>query len=97
MLYPHRRVFSGLIIVSAALLAACSAPAPVVEEQTETVVLLSSWNEGPSKAAIVDFVERVTDPQSSDYVPEPERIATFDNDGYPVGGAAHVLPALLRH
>ena len=81
MLNPHRSVLSGLIIVSAAFLAACSAPAPVVEKPTETVVLLPSWNEGASKAAIIDFVARVTDPQSPDYVPEPERIATFDNDG----------------
>jgi len=30
---------------------------------------------------MVDFVVRVTDPASPDFVPEPERIAVFDNDG----------------
>ena len=42
---------------------------------------LASWNEGPRKQAIVDFVERVADPDSADYVPPAERIAAFDNDG----------------
>jgi phosphoglycolate phosphatase-like HAD superfamily hydrolase len=42
---------------------------------------LPSWNEGASKQSIVDFVTRVTDPASPDFVTEPERIATFDNDG----------------
>ncbi|MEM7240392.1 MAG: haloacid dehalogenase-like hydrolase, partial [Pseudomonadota bacterium] len=42
---------------------------------------MPSWNEGPSKAAIVAFVETVTDPGSSDYVTPADRIAVFDNDG----------------
>ncbi len=42
---------------------------------------LPSWNDGKSKLAIIQFVERVTDEQSPDFVPVPERIATFDNDG----------------
>jgi phosphoserine phosphatase len=42
---------------------------------------LPSWNEGPTKAAIVGFVDKVTKQGSPDFVPEPERIATFDNDG----------------
>lgn len=42
---------------------------------------LPSWNEGAPKKAIIDFVARVTRSGSPDFVPEPERIATFDNDG----------------
>ena len=42
---------------------------------------LPSWNEGGIKAAILDYVARVTTEGSSDFVPEAERIATFDNDG----------------
>jgi phosphoglycolate phosphatase-like HAD superfamily hydrolase len=42
---------------------------------------LSSWNEGAIKAAILDFVQRVTTEGSPDYVLPSERIATFDNDG----------------
>ena len=43
--------------------------------------VLPSWNEGTAKQAIVDFVKRVTSKDSPDFVPGPQRIATFDNDG----------------
>lgn len=42
---------------------------------------LPSWNDGATKKAITDFVAAVTTPGSPDFVPPPERIATFDNDG----------------
>jgi phosphoglycolate phosphatase-like HAD superfamily hydrolase len=42
---------------------------------------LPSWNDGAAKQAIVDFVEAVTTEGGADFVPQPERIATFDNDG----------------
>jgi hypothetical protein len=42
---------------------------------------LGSWNDTPTRAAIVDFVERVTTAGGPDYVPAGERVATFDNDG----------------
>jgi hypothetical protein len=42
---------------------------------------LPSWNETPSKKAIVEFVRTVTDKSSPNYVPPEQRIATFDNDG----------------
>jgi phosphoserine phosphatase len=42
--------------------------------------LLPSWNEGAAKTAILGFVESVSRPGAS-YVPPPERIAAFDNDG----------------
>jgi len=42
---------------------------------------LPSWNDGPAKQAIVDFVHTVTDPSNPGYVSELDRIATFDNDG----------------
>ncbi len=42
---------------------------------------LASWNEGPAKSAIFDFVARVTDERSTDFVPVARRIAVFDNDG----------------
>jgi len=42
---------------------------------------LASWNDGAAKQAIIDFVKRVTTEDSPDFVPVPERIATFDNDG----------------
>jgi phosphoglycolate phosphatase-like HAD superfamily hydrolase len=42
---------------------------------------LPSWNDAGAQRAIVAFVERVTDEASPDFVPAPERIAAFDNDG----------------
>jgi len=42
---------------------------------------LPSWRQTPSKQAIVEFVAVVTDPGSAEFVPEPGRIAVFDNDG----------------
>jgi phosphoserine phosphatase len=42
---------------------------------------LPSWNDGPTKQSIVSFVEKVTKAGSPSFVPVPERIATFDNDG----------------
>ncbi len=47
----------------------------------QTVDPLPSWNDGRAKESIVAFVDKVTKPGSTDFVPEPERIATFDNDG----------------
>ena len=42
---------------------------------------LPSWNDGNAKQSIVEFVAKVTDEGSPDFVPPPERIAVFDNDG----------------
>lgn len=42
---------------------------------------LPSWNRGATRSAIVNFVTAVTTAGSPDFVPAPERIATFDNDG----------------
>ncbi|SHL62844.1 haloacid dehalogenase-like hydrolase [Chitinophaga jiangningensis] len=41
---------------------------------------LPSWNEGPVKQSIIQFVHAVTTP-GTDFVPPADRIATFDNDG----------------
>jgi phosphoserine phosphatase len=42
---------------------------------------LPSWNDGPARRAIVNFVAKVTQEGSSDFVPPAERVAVFDNDG----------------
>lgn len=42
---------------------------------------LPSWNDGVAKKAIMDFVTGVTREGGANFVPVPERIATFDNDG----------------
>ena len=42
---------------------------------------LPSWNDGPTKQAILAFVRAVTDVGGPYYLPPAERIAVFDNDG----------------
>ena len=42
---------------------------------------LHSWNEGPTKKSIVQFVKDVSTIGSPKFVPQAERIAVFDNDG----------------
>ena len=62
-----------LVMVTAVMLAITPAMA-----QTDP---LPSWNDSAPKKSIVAFVEKVTKEGSPDFVPVPERIATFDNDG----------------
>jgi phosphoglycolate phosphatase-like HAD superfamily hydrolase len=42
---------------------------------------LPSWNDGPTKQSILDFVARVTKEGGPDYVAPKDRLATIDNDG----------------
>jgi phosphoglycolate phosphatase-like HAD superfamily hydrolase len=42
---------------------------------------LPSWNDGPTKKAIVEFVQMTTDKASPKFVAPEARIATFDQDG----------------
>ncbi len=42
---------------------------------------LPSWNEGASKKAIIQFVDKVKNNNAKEFVPTNERIAVFDNDG----------------
>jgi phosphoglycolate phosphatase-like HAD superfamily hydrolase len=42
---------------------------------------LPSWRDGAAVEAVVDGIASIVDPSSSSFVPEVERIATFDNDG----------------
>ncbi|MDZ4656027.1 MAG: HAD family hydrolase [Bythopirellula sp.] len=67
------QVFSVLV-----LLALCANSA-----LAQTADPLPSWNDGPAKKAILDFVDRVTYESDDDgyYVPPAKRIAVFDNDG----------------
>jgi phosphoserine phosphatase len=42
---------------------------------------LGSWNDGPAKQAIIEFVKATTTQGSPQFVQPEERIATFDQDG----------------
>jgi phosphoglycolate phosphatase-like HAD superfamily hydrolase len=64
------------VLAALLLLAACATtdakPAPDP---------LPSWNDGPAKQAILEFVRVTTDTASDSFVPAEERIAVFDQDG----------------
>jgi len=62
-------------ILALAVLLAGSAPALAQSDA------LPSWNDGPAKQAIVDFVHATTTEGAPKFVPPAERIATFDQDG----------------
>jgi hypothetical protein len=69
----------GVIAAFFGLAAAFSLVAPVnVAAQTDP---LPSWNDGPAKTAIIDFVRATTDMASPKFVLPEARIATFDQDG----------------
>ena len=63
------------LMVAVGVALACAQSQPVVKDP------LPSWNDTAPRKAIVAFVEKVTKEGSPDFVPVPERIATFDNDG----------------
>jgi phosphoserine phosphatase len=54
---------------------------PTAAPAQTTATPLASWNDGPAKQAILDFVRATTDRASANYVPPAERIVTFDQDG----------------
>lgn len=72
----HRRaVLATLLVSTAAAIPFSTFPALAQDDP------LPSWNDGPAKTAITEFVAKVTREGSPDFVPAPQRIATFDNDG----------------
>ena len=80
--------FSGInrraLLSTLAVLPALCAPFLSISAPAQTTVssgALPSWNDGPAKQAILDFVRVTTDPASPKLVSPEERIATFDQDG----------------
>jgi len=66
------------ILATVLVVVGCGAPAI---ETVPTADPLPSWSDGAPRAAILDFVARVTDANGVDFVAPAERIAVFDNDG----------------
>src|SRR6266508_6337184 len=70
---PVLSMVAGVLVLAASLTLAAQ-----VLAQTDP---LPSWNDGPAKKAIVEFVQATTTHGSPKFVPPAERIATFDQDG----------------
>jgi phosphoglycolate phosphatase-like HAD superfamily hydrolase len=75
----RRALLSTLAVVRALSAPFLSVSAPA--QTTASSGALPSWNDGPAKQAILDFVRVTTHPASPKLVPPEERIATFDQDG----------------
>jgi phosphoglycolate phosphatase-like HAD superfamily hydrolase len=74
----RRALVSSLVLLPALSTTLLSAP---VRAQTTPDEVLASWNDGPAKQAILDFVHATTAQGSPKFVPAEDRIATFDQDG----------------
>ncbi|WP_438748315.1 HAD family hydrolase [Pararhizobium sp. O133] len=55
--------------------------APVTSQGFAQEDMLPSWNETSTKAAILQFIAKITKQGGPDFVPQEDRIATFDMDG----------------
>ncbi len=73
----NRLVLRSLLLLGAAI---CALALSIVQCCAQTDPL-PSWNEGPSKQAIIRFVQATTDKSAPNYVAPEDRIATFDQDG----------------
>jgi phosphoserine phosphatase len=70
------------MLVGAGATVAVASIAQYAEVQAQTPVNpFTSWNEGPAKQAILDFIRTTTDQSSKLFVMPEDRITTFDQDG----------------
>ncbi len=77
LMLDMRRIAINPVLMAAALIGALA----FTTVTSQAADPLPSWNDGPAKQSIIAFVEKVTKLGSPEFVPVPERIATFDNDG----------------
>src|SRR5271156_3007950 len=70
----------SILIAATAMVATAAAVSSSNEANAQTPATpLASWNDGPAKQAILDFVRATT--SGTTLVPPEDRIATFDQDG----------------
>jgi hypothetical protein len=80
-------ILAALLLVGLNFSCSSNAPppaaslAPSTAASTAEASPLPSWNDGPAKQAIIDFVKTTTDKSNPKFVPPEDRIATFDQDG----------------
>jgi phosphoglycolate phosphatase-like HAD superfamily hydrolase len=71
----------SMLLGAATTIAAVSVTQYVAAQAQTSADPLASWNDGPAKQAVVDFVRATTDQASNSFVTPEDRIATFDQDG----------------
>ena len=69
--------------------------AEAVTEAEEQEEVFTQWNtDAPALNALIEYVEDVTDPDSENFIPAEDRIATFDMDGTLMG---ELYPTYLEY
>ncbi|MBR4334537.1 MAG: haloacid dehalogenase-like hydrolase [Clostridia bacterium] len=78
------KLLSGVALLLSLALILSAMPGLAFAEEYEDA--FTQWNEeAPALNALIDYVDAVTDPSSPDFIPEADRIATFDMDGTLIG------------
>jgi phosphoserine phosphatase len=77
MKFSRKQLLKLGLLLSGVLVAKGKIPAAIAKQVTPLI----SWQDGEVKSTLVDFITRVTNPNSPDFVPVAERIVVFDNDG----------------
>jgi phosphoglycolate phosphatase-like HAD superfamily hydrolase len=72
----RRAVLSALLVSTAAATMPLSVRLALAQNDP-----LPSWNDGSNKQSVLNFVTAVSRDGSPAFIPVPQRIATFDNDG----------------
>jgi len=82
--HPGSGIDRRVLLSTMALLPALSTallPESVAAQTATSAGPLPSWNEGPARQAILDFVRATTDRSSPNHVAPEDRVAVFDQDG----------------
>ncbi|MBR6713160.1 MAG: haloacid dehalogenase-like hydrolase [Selenomonadaceae bacterium] len=75
-------IAAGLITLGSFGVSDAASREEIAAINVQTASDFQFWNEdSPTKAKIIEFVEDVTNPYSSNYIPPEDRVATFDMDG----------------
>ena len=75
-------ILAGLAIFTAPLSSQAATRAEIAAVNVVTASDFQYWNaDSPTLQKIVNFVEDVTNPNSPNFIPEGDRVATFDMDG----------------
>ena len=75
-------IAAGLIALGSFGVSDAASRAEIAAINVQTAADFKFWNaNSPTKQKIIEFVEDVTNPNSKNYIPPEDRVATFDMDG----------------
>ena len=72
------RTITKLILLALILFNSCT---DAKRDEISSLDPLPSWNKGETKTSIINFVQEISNSENENFVPIPDRIAVFDNDG----------------